>query len=251
MNVDKIDYRQVINDAIKERKVKKREIAEHIGVNKTYLYNYLNGVAQMSAVKIRKMCEMLGLDYVGKTNFESEKGETWAKLKGKYAGLYLVSSLGRIYSCRNDRFVKIAKAKENRVPQIAIKDKDGKIGVVSVARLIAEGFIEDYNGEHVCHLNGDKNDNRADNLTIRCEETKERSVLGVGRKTCVRNVESGIIFKSIKDAAEAMKIPYYLLRLHTSNKKEDVNGLHFEPVSRQDAERFELSEEQKSYLANR
>ena len=101
--------------------------------------------------------------------------EVWKDIKG-YEGLYQASSLGRIRSL--DRYKKTkgrykemqCKIKGTILKQAINHDgyyevvlsKDGKAKTMRVNRIIAETFID--NKTQVNHINGDKLDNRVENL---------------------------------------------------------------------------------------
>lgn len=96
--------------------------------------------------------------------------ETWKPIKG-YEGLYEISNLGRVKSlpkfyCNNstlhkERFLKPQNKKGYY--QVALL-KNGKPKWISVHRLVAEAFIEKPPYLQINHKDGNKLNNRADNL---------------------------------------------------------------------------------------
>jgi hypothetical protein len=100
--------------------------------------------------------------------------EIWKDIQG-YEGLYQVSNLGRVKSL--ERWVQnhgkmqhhpekikepSRKEKGYRTTQLY---KEGKVQNVYVHRLVAEAFVANPDGkETVNHINGNKDDNRAENL---------------------------------------------------------------------------------------
>lgn len=105
--------------------------------------------------------------------------EVWKNIKN-YKGLYQVSNLGRIKSLkRNIPFTnrwgqrithlqkeRILKAKKQFNGYLALSlSKDGEHKTYLVHRLVAEAFIlKTDNKSQVDHINGDKTDNRVENL---------------------------------------------------------------------------------------
>ena len=250
------DHRVEINEMIKRRNVSRKAIADSTGISQTYLYNYLNGHSTMSATNIRKVCEFLGMDYVGKTNFESKKGEQWKPIGGIYEGLYLISTLGRVYSCKTDKILTMPRYNgSNRVPFATLKGPDGKNTAISLTKLMIETFKPECKDSAIYHLNGDKSDNRLVNLAVEAPPESLTNIhkMGTGRKNAVKNIETGIVFPSIQHAAEALGLSYYLISKHLKLRKETgmappVNGFTFEPATRAEATRFVATEEQQKQL---
>lgn len=95
--------------------------------------------------------------------------EIWKDIKG-YEGLYQISNLGRIKSFlrfNGHKYInreKILKWQNNNYPTVRLAN-NGQIKQYLVHRLVAETFIPNYeNKPCVNHKNGNKKDNRADNL---------------------------------------------------------------------------------------
>ena len=109
------------------------------------------------------------------------EGEEWKDIKG-YEGQYQVSNYGRVYS-----FYKEGKIMAQRIVSkyLAVSIIGSK--TLKVHRLVAMSFVEnDNNKPCVDHIDGDKLNNRADNLrwcTIRenlnYDNVKRKSSTGV------------------------------------------------------------------------
>lgn len=85
--------------------------------------------------------------------------EIWLRVTGWPA--YWVSDAGQVYSTKTGRILRGLVSRDGyRKVQLS---RDGKAVQKFVHRLVAEAFLEGA-GEQVRHLNGDKTDNRTENL---------------------------------------------------------------------------------------
>lgn len=89
--------------------------------------------------------------------------EEWKDIEG-FEGLYRVSNKGRIFSVRNNKILK--QSKNNTYYKITLRyPKNRKIFCFRIHRLVAKHFIPNpKNKKTVNHIDGDKNNNRIDNL---------------------------------------------------------------------------------------
>lgn len=135
--------------------------------------------------------------------------EIWKDIKG-YEGLYQVSNLGRIKSL--ERYVKNHDAMQYHEEKIKLaterKRNDGKQGYLAlqlyrdnkakncyVHRLVAEAFIPNPESKPtVNHINGDKHDNRAENLewATYSENNIHAYVTGLNDETHRRNCKGSM-----------------------------------------------------------
>lgn len=118
---------------------------------------------------------------------------------------YEVSNMGRI---RKDYKVRPCTAVNKLHYRTTNLVKNGTTYHRTIHRLVALAFVPNPDNKNfVMHLDGDKHNNRADNLAwVHIKEThinvpEERS------KLCkrVKCIETGIVYESIKEAAEAVK----------------------------------------------
>lgn len=86
-----------------------------------------------------------------------------AEIEG-YEGRYLVTLDGRILSLISGRELKPGLNKKG-YPQVSLGDSTGKYTSMRVHRFVAKAFIPNpLNLPQVNHINGDKTDNRVENL---------------------------------------------------------------------------------------
>jgi len=112
--------------------------------------------------------------------------EEWRAIKG-YEGLYEVSNLGRVKSLKRKRVPKdyILKPSYCRYLEVGLsKGRPRKQKNFRVHRLVVETFIGDVGSLTVNHIDGNKLNNRLDNLEIisRSENTKHAWETGIHKK---------------------------------------------------------------------
>lgn len=92
--------------------------------------------------------------------------EEWKEIEG-YGGKYLISNLGRVKSLKNHKERILTAFVNNKgYPRVALC-QDGQPKYYLVSRLVAEAFCENPDPKHantVDHIDGDKENNRAENL---------------------------------------------------------------------------------------
>lgn len=134
--------------------------------------------------------------------------EKWKDVKG-FEGIYQVSNLGRVKSLPRrvrvnrggywikERVRKLGKTRGGYlfVPLIV----DGKTVARRVNRLVAEAFVDGYDeSKEVHHINGDKTDNRAQNLV--CLTSKDHRKEHPPKAVIGRKGDDVIILQSCADA---------------------------------------------------
>lgn len=143
--------------------------------------------------------------------------ETWAQIKG-YDGKYLISTKGRIYSAKRDRYL---NPYINKYGYLVIDlSHHGKRKNVRVHRLVAEAFIPNPdNKPEVNHLDGDKTNCQVSNLewSTRSENLLHAYQTGLRAPTWKAVVafnkdgEFVSYFKSMKEAEEQTGISHYCI----------------------------------------
>ena len=147
-----------------------KDIAAEYGVSTTYVY-----------VRVRDLDREVKMP-------DSEPGEHWKDVEG-YEGLYMVSSLGRVYSTGRGRYRgTIMCPADNRSGYLilSLRDLDGKDATCPVHRLVALAFCYGHDSKHdvVNHKDGNKHNNHADNLEwCTSRENTVHAVEVLGKKT--------------------------------------------------------------------
>lgn len=129
---------------------------------------------------------------------------------------YLACSDGYVINADTGHVLAGSKKKTGYI-EILMVDEDGKPHYRLLHRVIAEAFVENNeNKPEVNHIDGDKSNNRADNLGWATREENLRHAYETGlmpndatpRKVVAVNIETGVTmeFDSIYQAAHALHI---------------------------------------------
>lgn len=162
---------------------------------------------------------------------------------------YEVSNLGRVRSL--DRFVtqkkdgtEYARLMKGRLLKPRLQNggylvvwlcSNGVSRAVTVHRLVALAFLGDSNGLDVNHKNGDKQDNRLENLEYVSRRVNiDHSYNVLNRKRLpgkpFRCVESGEVFQTLSDASKRLNIGKCSISSVLHGRNKTANNLHFEYI---------------------
>lgn len=134
--------------------------------------------------------------------------EIWLDVPG-YAGLYMVSNLGRVWSLTSGRVLRPWRHNAGYLSVTLFRDKKGAKKLVH--RLVADAFIPNPEGKlQINHRNGDKTDNREVNLEW-CDnrENALHSAYVLGNESTIKKrpvycPDTGRAYASAADAARAV-----------------------------------------------
>lgn len=164
----------------------------------------------------------------------------WKKINGYPR--YSVSSLGEVRNDDTGAFLKAVKAKNGYLRLMLTPGRVNK----SVHRLVAEAFIPNPNNKpYINHINGDKTDNRVDNLewctqSENMQHAKETlgwkpTIFPNTQKASVRAcskpvlcVENGNVYQSLREAARNTKAMQAHISECLRGKRHTAGGFHWE-----------------------
>lgn len=154
--------------------------------------------------------------------------EVWSEVEG--FPNYAVSNFGYVVSLRfNTRLVPVQNGKGYY--KVRLWSADGQKQFY-IHQLVAQAFFGDYrHGMRIAHVNGDKSDNSTPNLRLKAgyrelDDTVARVRVYRGRH--VRVVETGEVFRSARDAAQAIHGDYTSIYKVLKGQRETHMGYRFE-----------------------
>lgn len=140
--------------------------------------------------------------------------EKWLAVSG-YEGFYKVSNLGRVKSLHSMKKKVLKTYISNNGYERVVLSKYGVVRKYSVHRLVAEAFVPNVDSkQQVNHIDGNKHNNRADNLEWVTQVENQRHAVRTGLQPVIYNSPSrakavdmlnldGVLVKTFPSAAEA------------------------------------------------
>ena len=161
----------------------------------------------------------------------------WKQIEGY--DKYSVSDTGLIMNTKKGKLLKPKNTYDGYYEvRLYSKTHDKHI---RVHRLVALAFIPNPDGlETVDHINGDKKDNRVENLRWLSsrdnlkhfweEQATEKQKEKMAHRKPIKCLENGVVYKSIAQAAEQLGLNRASLVGALSKKRNSLLGYHFELV---------------------
>jgi len=143
-----------------------------------------------------------------------------------------VKSLPRKHPCNKCHEERILKPRNRKGYLTVMIYENNKGSWKSIHRLVAEAFINNpYNKPQVNHINGDKTDNRVENLEwVSASENQIHSSKVLHKQFYTRKivcVETGIEYNSLKEVTEKTGINYKHLPDCCKGKRKTAGGYHW------------------------
>lgn len=146
---------------------------------------------------------------------------------------YYVSKCGQVYSFKSRTFLKF-RTKNNGYLQVALYtpgiSKRGKYTHVSVHRLVMQTFFPAGRNEHINHRNGNKTDNRIENLEwCTVSHNLIHSWASGHRKAPARatylNQRTGVYYEGLREAAQSVGLTVGALSQKLSGRVKNYTGI--------------------------
>lgn len=166
--------------------------------------------------------------------------EVWSNVKG-YEGLYLISTYGRAISAPRNGTKKewhFMSPHYTRGGYIQYElSKNNKVKAYKAHRMVADAFLlNPENKREVNHIDGDKHNNRLDNLewaTTKENQLHAAYVLGKGLKAVKQISKEGKlirVWQSIKEASETLGIQAPDISSASNGTRKSAGGYIWQPV---------------------
>lgn len=146
-----------------------------------------------------------------------------------YEGLYAVTSCGKVYSYRSEKFL---KPKKTRQGYLAVQlSKNSKYKEFTIHRLVAEAYIDNPNNLPVVnHKNEDKTKNYVGNLEWCTSEYNNSYGIHTTLNNSVYCVELDKTFDSVNQAAKAFNLYRNSIISVCKGRSKTAAGYHWKYV---------------------
>lgn len=218
-----------IKTEMRRKNISVEMLSELTGVPVRLLVDRLNG-----RVKFGEYYTTV-IDTVMKYDFND--GRVWRQCPS--FPLYEASDRGEIRNIETGRILKYQVNKKGyRI--LTVMCPDGKIRTVSIHKLVADAFYgPNVDRLDVNHEDGDKQNNRPDNLTYctRKENVQHAFRTGLNRshkKKAVRIVETGQVFASMIECAEYLDVDRASIKWCIKDPHYRCRGYHIELVDNEE-----------------
>ena len=144
-----------------------------------------------------------------------------------YEGLYAVTSCGKVWSHRLNKFM---KPWDNGAGYLKVRlKKDGKTKIFYIHRLVAEAYISNPNAyPTINHKDEDRANNSVNNLEWCTDAYNNLYGSRADMLNACKCVETGYIYSSIAEAARATNTLVQGISACCRGKTKTANGYHWQ-----------------------
>lgn len=143
-----------------------------------------------------------------------------------YEGLYSITSCGKVWSWKKQKFLK-PKKEHNGYLRVGLTDEAGNYKMWLIHRLVAQAYIP--NPENLPQVNH-KDEDRTNNCLQNLEWCSAQYNVDYSVSKPIQCIETGEVFKSVREAARKLNLHHQHICKVLKGKYKKTGNLSFKYV---------------------